>query len=304
MKGIETSLRICQSCSSKSIHNHIRRQSTSTLLNSRRITSNPISSTCNSSRSQSSSARPIDSDLFTSSTSSAYASQSSSSNSSNNQFSSSTSFPSPSSLTRTYGQPLPHTHPHLFPLRDAVGSPVLDPSGNVIPTPELELTPGISALEYEERRKRLMKRLPEGSIVVATAGRVKCMSANILWVSFSLVWVEVDLKQGQEEGVLRKKVRERFNLDCMPPVPSWMTFRKSCKALWIWHSCYWTIRLFLSTRSYRFRQESNFWVSSFCCAWFSFNSLVFWHSTFLFPCDVQLKHSIWQVFKNQMPFYY
>lgn len=180
MKGIETSLRICQSCSSKSIHNHIRRQSTSTLHNSRRITSNPISSTCNSSRPRSSSARPIDSDLLSSSTSSAYASPSSSSNSSNNQFSSSTSFPSPSSLTRTYGQPLPHTHPHLFPLRDAVGSPVLDPSGNVIPTPELELTPGISALEYEERRKRLMKRLPEGSIVVATAGRVKCMSANIL----------------------------------------------------------------------------------------------------------------------------
>lgn len=59
-----------------------------------------------------------------------------------------------------YGQPLPFSHPHL--LRGG------------------ELTIGIQAGEYEERRRRLMDGLEEGSVVVVAGGRIKFMSANIL----------------------------------------------------------------------------------------------------------------------------
>lgn len=39
-----------------------------------------------------------------------------------------------------------------------------------------ELTPGITSREYEDRRRKLMESLPENSLVVIMAGRVKYMS--------------------------------------------------------------------------------------------------------------------------------
>ncbi len=56
-----------------------------------------------------------------------------------------------------YGQPQPSTHPHLFEHQD-------------------ELTPGIQAKEYAQRRQRLMESLPDGSVVLAVAGKMKYMS--------------------------------------------------------------------------------------------------------------------------------
>lgn len=44
-----------------------------------------------------------------------------------------------------------------------------------------QLTPGIPKSEYEERRKNLMDRLPDNSVVVAMSGRVKSMSGNIFY---------------------------------------------------------------------------------------------------------------------------
>jgi intermediate cleaving peptidase 55 len=44
-----------------------------------------------------------------------------------------------------------------------------------------ELTPGIPAAEYEQRRRALMDRLPEKSVVVCMAGRIKTMSGNIFY---------------------------------------------------------------------------------------------------------------------------
>lgn len=61
-----------------------------------------------------------------------------------------------------YGQPLPSTHPHL--LRTG------------------ELTPGIQASEYEDRRRRLMDSVDDGAVVIIAGGRVKYMSNNILFV--------------------------------------------------------------------------------------------------------------------------
>ncbi len=95
---------------------------------------------------------------------------------------------------RTYGQPLPHSHPHLFPRRGLLGSEdaVLrlgDPASlllfalrscvGIIATEQL--TPGIPKSEYEDRRRKLMARLPDSSVVVAMSGRVKSMSGNIFY---------------------------------------------------------------------------------------------------------------------------
>ncbi|KAJ2918087.1 hypothetical protein MD484_g2305, partial [Candolleomyces efflorescens] len=44
-----------------------------------------------------------------------------------------------------------------------------------------DLTPGIPADEYDSRRRKLMERLPDNSLVVAVAAPVKYMSANIFY---------------------------------------------------------------------------------------------------------------------------
>ena len=59
-----------------------------------------------------------------------------------------------------YSQPLPSTHPHLM----APG----------------ELTVGITAAEYEGRRKALMDEMEEGAVVVIAGGRLKYLSGQIL----------------------------------------------------------------------------------------------------------------------------
>ncbi|KIS66675.1 uncharacterized protein UMAG_04738 [Mycosarcoma maydis] len=107
--------------------------------------------------------------------------------------SSSSNLPHSGDRSRTYGQPLPHSHPHLFPRRGVLGSEdaILRP-GDAVPSGSLyddgvgtvateQLTPGIPKSEYEDRRKRLMDRLPDSSVVVAMSGRVKSMSGNIIY---------------------------------------------------------------------------------------------------------------------------
>ncbi|UZJ55987.1 hypothetical protein CBS101457_005307 [Exobasidium rhododendri] len=98
--------------------------------------------------------------------------------------SSSSSQNATSAKSRRYGQPLPSTHPHLFPLRHSLlaGADVehFDAHGNRNVAYD-ELTPGIPSNEYEDRRKKLMERLPEKSVVVVMSGRVKNMSGNIFY---------------------------------------------------------------------------------------------------------------------------
>ncbi|KAG9125178.1 hypothetical protein FRC07_008655 [Ceratobasidium sp. 392] len=71
--------------------------------------------------------------------------------------SSNVSFPH-SSPPERFGQPLHGSHPHLI----AAG----------------ELTPGIQAAEYHDRRRRLMDSLPAGSVVVSRAAMLKYMSGR------------------------------------------------------------------------------------------------------------------------------
>ncbi|KAJ3928745.1 MAG: peptidase M24 [Lentinula lateritia] len=60
-----------------------------------------------------------------------------------------------------YGQPLFQSHSHLI-------------------KPD-ELTPGIHAQEYEDRRRSLMNRLPDNSLVVSLAGTIKYMSGSAFY---------------------------------------------------------------------------------------------------------------------------
>lgn len=82
------------------------------------------------------------------------------------------------------GQPLPFSHPHLFPQRLPLlaGADIIphDRDGQIA-VAEDELTPGIPAREYQDRRQRLMDRLSEGSVVVCMSGRTKMMSENIFY---------------------------------------------------------------------------------------------------------------------------
>lgn len=79
---------------------------------------------------------------------------------------------------------MPSTHPHQFPHRHSLlGGADIDPY-DAYGKPNValeELTPGIPASEFENRRQRLMEQLPDKSVVVVMAGRVKIMSGNIFY---------------------------------------------------------------------------------------------------------------------------
>ncbi|KAJ9475287.1 Intermediate cleaving peptidase 55 [Pseudozyma hubeiensis] len=163
----------------------LSRCSRSLLSQLSRSSGSSSSSACTSvtRRSASSAARPTDDvDPY-----------SASSSSSSRLASSSTNLTHSGDRKRTYGQPLPHSHPHLFPRRGVLGSEdaVLRP-GDALPHHSLyddgvgivateQLTPGIPKSEYETRRRNLMDRLPDNSVVVAMSGRVKSMSGNIFY---------------------------------------------------------------------------------------------------------------------------
>ena len=61
----------------------------------------------------------------------------------------------------TFGQPVHETHPHL-----------LRPG---------ELTPGITAVEYADRRSRLAARLPENAIAIVAASDIQFRSGNVFY---------------------------------------------------------------------------------------------------------------------------
>jgi intermediate cleaving peptidase 55 len=69
------------------------------------------------------------------------------------------SYASISAAELKFGQPLHETHPHL-----------LNPG---------ELTPGITALEYAQRRSRLANKLPKNAIAVLAASEVTYRATGI-----------------------------------------------------------------------------------------------------------------------------
>ncbi|KAJ1308278.1 hypothetical protein OPQ81_003993 [Rhizoctonia solani] len=91
----------------------------------------------------------------------------------------------PSSNER-YGQPLYSSHPHL-----------LQPG---------ELTPGIKAGEYADRRKRLMDSLPMGSVIFCAAAELKYMSGNIFYKfrQSSNFWYLTGIEEQDSAVILQK----------------------------------------------------------------------------------------------------
>ncbi|PWN25288.1 hypothetical protein BDZ90DRAFT_234134 [Jaminaea rosea] len=101
--------------------------------------------------------------------------------------------PSPNSQRTQYGQPLPSSHPHLFPAYDtALPFPSLFPQRSLTPSHDYhhslrgdaassQLTPGITRAEYEARRRNLVDAIPDGSVVLVMGGRVKYMSGAIFY---------------------------------------------------------------------------------------------------------------------------
>lgn len=76
-----------------------------------------------------------------------------------------------------YGQPHPNTHPHLFNSHNELtpGKRATQPDMSTV-----DLPIGITKEEYHQRRKDLMKSLPDGSVAFLRAGGIKYMSKNIL----------------------------------------------------------------------------------------------------------------------------
>lgn len=66
-----------------------------------------------------------------------------------------------SAVEYQFGQPLHETHPHLLK--------------------HGELTPGITAIEYAERRAKLAKALPTGSVAVLAASDIKTRSGAVFY---------------------------------------------------------------------------------------------------------------------------
>ena len=66
-----------------------------------------------------------------------------------------------SAVEHQFGQPIYETHPHL-----------LKPG---------EITPGISAFEYAERRAKLAKALPPGSVAILAASEIKTRSGAVFF---------------------------------------------------------------------------------------------------------------------------
>ncbi|WFD31756.1 intermediate cleaving peptidase 55 [Malassezia sp. CBS 17886] len=128
------------------------------------------------------------------------------------------------------GQPLPHTHPHLFP-QDFLRGTDTDAGGSIAYD---HLTPGIPAAEYEERRRALMERLPVGSVVVLMGARTKYMSKNIFY-SFrqdSNFWYLTGMQEPDAALLLEKNSSARGYKMTMFVAP-----REPHKELWDGPTC-------------------------------------------------------------------
>ncbi|POY74093.1 hypothetical protein BMF94_2905 [Rhodotorula taiwanensis] len=110
----------------------------------------------------------------------------------------------PTSNVKSYGQPLPSTHPHL-----------LQPG---------ELTPCISANEYHERRQRLVDSLEDGAVAIIAGGQVQYMTQNIFYRfrQQSNMWYLTGFEEPDSAVVLEKNSSSKgykMTLFCKPKEP-------------------------------------------------------------------------------------
>ena len=78
-----------------------------------------------------------------------------------------------------FGQPLHETHPHL--LKAGERKPQASQICGSLLTHFLPVTPGITALEYAQRRSRLAARLPHNGIAIIAASDIKYRSGAVFY---------------------------------------------------------------------------------------------------------------------------
>ena len=79
-----------------------------------------------------------------------------------------------------FGQPVHETHPHLLEPGERQCVPI-STSGILTKTISLPVTPGITALEYAQRRSRLAAKLPQNSIAILAASELKYRSGAVFY---------------------------------------------------------------------------------------------------------------------------
>jgi hypothetical protein len=78
-----------------------------------------------------------------------------------------------------FGQPVHETHPHLLKVGEGK-KVVVSFQGSELILP-MTVTPGISALEYANRRDKLVERLPHGAIAILAAAPIKYRAGVVFY---------------------------------------------------------------------------------------------------------------------------
>ena len=78
----------------------------------------------------------------------------------------------------SFGQPVHETHPHLLQAGERTVFPLCLVPISLTPC---SVTPGITALEYAERRSKLAAKLPERAIAIVVASDTKYRAGNVFY---------------------------------------------------------------------------------------------------------------------------
>lgn len=89
------------------------------------------------------------------------------------------SFATISAADLRFGQPLHETHPHI--LKSGQRMYVLQDCTDHLLMPSTIVTPGITALEYAERRTKLANSLPRNALAVIAAADIKDRSKSTFY---------------------------------------------------------------------------------------------------------------------------
>lgn len=80
-----------------------------------------------------------------------------------------------------FGQPLHETHPHLLKAGERKFFILISPRTKLLTDAIVKVTPGITALEYAQRRSKLASKLPRNAIAIIFASDVKFRSNAVFY---------------------------------------------------------------------------------------------------------------------------
>lgn len=80
-----------------------------------------------------------------------------------------------------FGQPLHETHPHLLKSGERKLVTLISPYAESLAKAFIKVTPGITALEYAQRRSKLASKLPRNAIAIISASDVKFRSNAVFY---------------------------------------------------------------------------------------------------------------------------